>query len=117
MLILARVALGDSGFTLGGTMEVIAIGLLFGSPGALVFAVIRKKIGTPSLWKGALFGLLFFIILVLIPPPAAVSASSGLRNILHMTLTLFGILFMAYGVIVELFLKKFGRQDAGGTNC
>jgi hypothetical protein len=116
MWILARVALGASGFSLGGTLEVIATGLLFGSPGALVYAVIRKKIGTPFIWKGALFGLLFFITLVLIPPPAAVSASSGLRNFLHITLTLFGILFVAFGVIVELLLKKICRQDASGTN-
>ncbi len=105
MWIIARIALGASGFTLGGTLEVIATGLLFGVPGGIVYAVIRKRIGTPSIWKGALFGLIFFTILVLIPPPAAVSASSGLHRVLPVTLSLFGILFVAYGVILELLLK------------
>lgn len=106
MWVIARVALGSSGFSFSGTLEVIATGLLFGVPGALIYALLRSKIGPPAVWKGALFGLLFIIVIVLVPPPAAVSASSGLRRVLHITLSLFGILFVAYGMIVELLLKN-----------
>jgi hypothetical protein len=106
MWVLALIALGSSGFSFGGTLEVIVSGLLFGVPAALVYALLRKKIGTPALWKGACFGLLFFVLLVIFPPPAAVSASSGLRHVLHITLILFGVLFAAYGIILEGLLKR-----------
>ena len=114
MWIIAMIALGASGFSWGGTLEVIASGLLFGVPAALIYAVIRKKLGSPAVWKGACFGLLFFILLVIFPPPAAVSASSGLRHVLHITLTLFGILFIAYGIILELLLNR-SSSSAGET--
>lgn len=102
MLVLALIALGSTGFSLGGTFEVIATGFLFGFPGGVVYAFLRNAIGKPALWKAACFGFLYFLILVMIPPPAAVSASSGLGQILPYTLILFGFLFVIYGVILEL---------------
>jgi hypothetical protein len=112
MWIIAMIALGSSGFSWGGTLEVIASGVLFGVPAGLVYAAIRKKLGTPALWKGASFGLLFFILLLIFPPPAAVSASSGLGHVSHITLSLFGILFIAYGIILELLLKRCVIRNA-----
>jgi hypothetical protein len=111
MWMLALIALGSSGFSLGGTFEVIATGLLFGIPGTIVYKLIRKRIGSPALWKAAFFGLSYFIILVIIPPPAAVSASSGLRNVLTYTLTFFGLLFVFYGITLELLLSSRLRKE------
>jgi len=106
MRILAIVAQTGAGFSVGGTIEVLLTGVFIGVPAALVFVFVRKHIPLPGLQRGVLFGVVLFLLLVLVPPPAARSASSGLTEVAPYTLGLFGVLFVVYGIVVEMVVGR-----------
>lgn len=110
MLLIALAADITPGFSLGGTAEVLATGFIIGIPAGLFFIAVRKHIRVPGLWKGGLFGGILFLILVLIPPPAARSAVAGVgHRFLPLTISLFGPLFVTYGIVVEAIMQRYSR--------
>ncbi len=100
----------DGGFSLGGSAEVLATGLIMGTPAGLVYVVLRRYVPRSGLWTGAVFGALYFSMFVLIPPPAARSALDGVGH-LPLSLSLFGPLFVTYGVVVEAIAGRFERVE------
>jgi hypothetical protein len=94
-----------TGFSLGGSGEVLATGLLMGIPAGVLYVAIRKYLPGPRLLRGALFGLAYFVVLVLVPPSAARSALAAVGQV-AIVLTLFGPLFSIYGIILELISKR-----------
>ncbi len=107
------IALGaglDPGFSWGGSVEVVATGLMIGVPAGLVFIALRRLIPGPSIWRGAAFGVLLFLALVIVPPPAARSASESVGRLL-LTVGLFGPLFVLYGIVAELVARRLRRGD------
>ncbi len=110
------VALGaglDPGFSWGGTGEVVATGLFIGVPAAFVFIATRRFIPGPGVWRGAAFSALLFLVLVVVPPPAARSAAGAVGRPL-LTLSLFGPLFLLYGIVVEL-VRQHAAAPAATT--
>lgn len=107
------IALGaglEPGFSWGGTGEVVATGLLIGVPAAIAFVALRRFIPGPGIWRGAAFGALLFLALVAVPLPAAELASESVGRLL-LTVGLFGPLFLLYGVVIELVLRRLRRGD------
>lgn len=101
-VVMRLIALGAGvppGFSLGGTVEVIATGVLIGAPAALLWLAVRRWLGG-RLWRGAAYGALVLAALTLVPPPAARSAFSGVGD-LGLTLGLFGPLFVLFGAAVD----------------
>ncbi len=101
----------DPGFSWGGTGEVLATGLFIGVPAALVFVALRRFIPGPGVWRGAAFGVLLFLALVVVPPPAARSAASSVGRPL-LTVSLFGPLFLLYGMVVERLRRRLSTQES-----
>ncbi len=114
---LIAVAAGISpGFSIGGSLEVVATGILIGTPAALVWLVLRRLLGG-GIWRGAAYGGLVLAVLTAVPPPAARSAFGAVDN-LALTLGLFGPLFVIYGALVEVGARSLltgGREQAGST--
>lgn len=105
MRLVALAAGLDPGFSWGGTGEVLATGLFIGVPAAFLFVATRRLIPGPGVWRGAAFGALLFLLLVVLPPPAARSAAGAVGRPL-LTLSLFGPLFLLYGIVVELVRRR-----------
>ncbi len=112
MRLIALAAGLPPGFSLGGSVEVFLTGFFIGLPAALVYAAVRQLIPGPGLWRGAAFGALLFVMLVLFPLPAARSAAGSVGQ-LPLTLSLFGPLFVLYGVVVEFAGRRFAPAKRG----
>jgi len=95
----------EVGFSLGGTLEVFATGLLIGAPAGLVFVFLKNYAPIPAVWRGGAFGALLFLGLVLFPLPAARGSVEAVGQ-LPLTLALFGALFVAYGIAVSLLVER-----------
>ncbi len=110
MRVLALITGTGGGFSVGGTLEVVLTGLVIGLPAALLFSVVRGFIPGSGWWKGPAFGAALLLSLVLLPPPAARSAAAGLGH-LPLTVTLFGVLFVLYGLIVEAAIRRWTSEE------
>ena len=104
--------------SLGGSLEVVATGVLIGTPAGMLYYLVRGRIRTAGWWTGMAWGGLYVTLLALVPPPAARSAVEGIGpHIVPLTLILFGALFVLYGILLEaLVLTRRGAGRApGGT--
>jgi ABC-type polysaccharide/polyol phosphate export permease len=94
------------GYTVGGTLEVIMTGVLFGLGGGLIYATLVAVARSDRPAVGAAFGALYFAALVLYPPPAARSAAAGVPQQRVLVLLAFGALFVAYGVTLAALMRR-----------
>lgn len=115
MAVLAAVQGTRPGFTLGGTLEVVATGVIIGVPAGLTLLVGRLRVWRSCRFLGAIGGGLLFSGLALVPPPAARSASTGVSSaVLIVALVLFGTLFVSWGVtLVAAVDQMFGMGRSG----
>lgn len=110
MRLVALMASTPTGFTMGGTLEVIGTGTLMGAASGPLYVFLRQVVPSPRLVKGAAFGALLFVCLVALPPPAARSAVSGIGHPLTPILFLFGALFVGYGLALAAVVERL-RPD------
>jgi hypothetical protein len=97
--------------TLGGSIEVLLTGIIIGVPARLVFSGLRKYLPFKGLWRGALWGAVLFMILVVFVPEPASSAISGIgSHIIPLTIGLFGLLFIVYGLVMEAVIRRWGSD-------
>jgi hypothetical protein len=117
MVLLAALQGTDPEFTLGGTLEVVAMGVIIGVPAGLAMLVGRLCFRRSGPLFGATGGGLLFLGLALAPPPAAQSASAGLSSAMLMAaILLFAILFVGWGAILAAATDRmFGLGGCGGT--
>lgn len=113
-LVMAGLALVGGGrprFSLGGSSEVVAFGLLVGVPAAGVFALWLRFAPGRAILKGLAFGLALFALLLLLPPPAARSAAAGAPAVvLRMAVALFAAAFAAYGLLLGWLTRRWGAS-------
>ncbi|HEY7411593.1 MAG TPA: hypothetical protein VII13_12655 [Vicinamibacteria bacterium] len=100
-----------TGFSLGGTLDVVAFGLLTGVAAGAAWGWLRPRVHLPPVARGAALGALVFALLVALPPPAARGAFAGFTGHAALVLGLFAAVFVAFGLAVEALL---GRLDGGG---
>jgi hypothetical protein len=111
MAALAVVGGGAPRFSLGGSFEVVAFGLLVGVPAAAVFALWLRFAPGRDLLKGLAFGLALFALLLLLPPPAARSAAAGAPAVvLRTAVALFAAVFAAYGLLLGWLTRRCGAS-------
>ena len=91
----------DGAFSVGGSLEVVAVGALIGAPGAWLFFVLRPRVSLPIPWAGVLCGLGLFLLFSVTPPPAARSALANTPDTPAATALAFAVLFVAWGWILE----------------
>jgi len=92
---------GEGGFSLGGSLEVVAFGALIGIPIAIGFGWIRARVRMPPPWFGLATGILIFAVLATFPPPSARSALFDTPDTPLFTALTFAALFAAFGVVLE----------------
>ncbi len=101
MRLIALQAGVSSGFSLGGSVEVVLLGAVLGTPVALAFWACRLYWRLPA-WSGVLLALGLFAILALWPTPAARGALAATTDAPVVTAVIFAAAFLAYGVVLEL---------------
>ena len=113
-LVMALIALSQGTIerpSLEGSIEVVITGLLIGVPAGLLFIGLRKYLPIAGLWKGAAWGVGVFVVLAIITPPAAQSAIEGVgSHIIPITIGLFGLLFVIYGIVIEAVMQKWSSR-------
>lgn len=99
------------GFSLGGSLEVVAFGIIVGAPSALVYWTARRNWPLPR-WAGVVAGMLLCASLVLLEPPAARSALEATPDTPIVTALLFVMAFAVYGAALDVLWRwkaRFGR--------
>jgi hypothetical protein len=101
-----------TGSSLGGTVEVIVYGALIGVPLALLFQIVRPRLGMRRPLAGALFGLAVFMLFAAFPPEPARSAMADTPDTPAATALAFAVLFVAWGVALEFVAPPRSRPGA-----
>ena len=97
MRFVALEACVPEGFSVEGSLEVVAATALAGTPLALVFLALRRWLPSRAAWPGLLFGLAVFGVLALAPPPAARSALADTPDTPAATAAAFALCFAVWG--------------------
>lgn len=103
----------DPGFSLGGSLEVIAFGALVGVPAAAVYLAWRVRHRSASWWPGLFFGAGLFAVLAIVQPPAARSALGDTPDTPAATAAAFAALFVAWGASLEWLARRRDRSRPG----
>ncbi len=106
-------------FSLGGSADVVAFGLLVGFPAAAVLAIWLRFAPGRAVWKGLGVGLALFAFLALVPPPAARSAAAGApETVRQAAVPLFAAAFALYGLLLGWLMHRLGpSRPAKAVNC
>ena len=99
------------GYSLGGSLEVIAFGAIVGTPVAFAFLSIRQRVRYRVPWPGLALGLGMLVALTAVPPPSARSALAATPDTPWATFVGFGLLFVLWGVALDLLARHFGRSQ------
>jgi hypothetical protein len=89
------------GFSIGGSLEVVAFGAILGAPVALAFWAARRRWRLPH-GAGVAVSLLLFAVLAIFQPPSASSALGGTPDSPVATGLLFAAAFGSYGLLLDL---------------
>jgi hypothetical protein len=90
-----------AGFSLGGSLEVVAAATLLGAPLAAAFFALRARLTACSYWPGLLWGAGVFGVLAFLPPPAARSALADTPDTPAATAAAFALCFVAWGLALD----------------
>jgi hypothetical protein len=89
------------GFSIGGTAEVVAFGMLLGTPVSTVFWLLRPLVRIHRPLAGLLLGVVVVAGLALAPPPSARSAMAAVPDDPFATLLQFAVLVVGWGVALD----------------
>ena len=101
MRIVALEANGRVGFSIGGSLEVVAFGVVVGAPAAIIFWICRRWRPLPR-GSGLVMSGLLFGILASLPPPAAQRALDATDDTGITTAFIFAAAFIAYGLALDI---------------
>lgn len=102
---IALTAMGEVGFSAGGTLEVIAFGALVGMPSGIVFALLKPYLRSNPVVSGIGFGVLVFLA-VLITPGDAKKAALGFPDLFPFIIGAFIGLFVIYGITLSWMVDR-----------
>jgi hypothetical protein len=93
---------GQEGFSWGGTLEVMALGMLIGAPLAFFFLMMRRHLEWRRPLGGLVMGTVLFGASALQPPSSAREAMAGTDDPTLATALLFAALWIGFGLLLEL---------------
>lgn len=102
MRVLAWLAGSAGGFSRGGSVEIVVFGALLGAPLALAVFVVRQWRAWRHPWIGVWTGLALYLAAVARPSPSAQSALAASPVPGWQIFVLFGLVFLAFGVWIDL---------------
>ena len=99
-------------FTLGGTLMIIMVGVVFGAIFGLLFAAMRQWFPGTTLAKGIGYGA---VLLVLFWYPFFEEARGDLKNVLHpvvigVATSIVSMLWIGYAFVMVILLGRFERH-------
>ena len=101
----------EPGYSIGGTLDVMIVGLVYGAIGGLLLGALgRPRAG--RVIPGAVMGVLLFLF-AFFTSAAARSAASGMgHGFLRHTFGVAALLFLAWGVLTALVIRRLTTGDA-----
>lgn len=90
-----------SGFSIGGTGDVVAFGFLLGTPVSVVFWLLRPLVRVRRPLAGLLLGILVAGGFALLPPPSARSAMAATPDDPLSTVIEFAVLLALWGLALD----------------
>ena len=94
------------GFSLGGSLEVVAAATLVGTPLTAAFLAMPPRLTAAARCPGLLLSLGLFALLALLPPPAARSALADTPDTPAATAAAFALCFVAWGVALDRIARR-----------
>src|SRR5262245_36292184 len=112
MRLVALAAGREPHFTLGGTLIIIMVGVVFGASFGLLFAATRHWFPGTTLAKGIGYGA---VLLVLFWYPFFEKARGDLKNVLHpvvigVATSIVSMLWIGYALGMVILLERFERR-------
>ena len=101
MRFVALEACVPEGFSLGGSVEVVAASASLGTPVAAALFAVRRRVPVLPRWTGPGVGATLFAALALFPPPAARSALADTPDTPAATAAAFALCFVAWGLAID----------------
>lgn len=101
MRFVALEACVPQGFSVGGSLEVVAAATLIGAPLAAAFLAVPVRLTASSRCPGLLWGLAVFALLALLPSPTAQSALAATPDTPAATAAAFALCFVAWGLTLD----------------
>jgi hypothetical protein len=106
MRVVALVAHQAAEFSAEGTFGILLIGAILGMIAGLIFMCVRRYFPASGRWSGMLFGTLVFLAQIPLLPPPIKQEIALAGNRLPLIIGLFGIVFIAYGMILQSIVAR-----------
>jgi hypothetical protein len=116
MRVLAILAEQEPRFTVEGTIAILIFSTTIGIVGGALFPVVGNYLPSPATARGGAWGLILFIVLIPMLPADIHQEALEFEHFLPLTITLFGLLFLAFGVVLEL-LRQALCSSIHSTEC
>ena len=112
MRIIAIVAGQAPGFSVGGTLDVLLLGALWGAPGGPIVLALPRLIARQRLVCGVALGALGFAVAMLTVGRQLSGPVAGPR-VWPIAVALCAALFLAYGIVVDIVVGKTREAGSG----
>jgi hypothetical protein len=100
MRIVALIINLSPGFSLDGTLNIIAIGMVLGVTPGMMYAAVGRRLPGPPMLRGLAFGVLIFLVLEVYPLVVVSGFTEPAIRPLWLRWGVFGSLSIAYGLAV-----------------
>ncbi len=95
-----------------GSIEIVVFGVILAAVAVPAWMALRHWFPALRMARGLLFGLILFGIFAVLPPPSAQSAVAGIGQ-RSLSLLLFGVLLVVFGILVETILVRSLPRSGG----
>lgn len=103
MVLIALAAGQPTRWSWGGSLEIVAFGVILAAVAVGAWMLVRGLLPAGLRGRGLIFGATLFGIFAVLPPPSAQSALAGVGQ-RTLSLILFGLLLVGFGLLVERLL-------------
>ncbi|AKA36223.1 hypothetical protein [Flagellimonas lutaonensis] len=98
------------GFSWGGTMEVVLLGLIIGAISGTIYGVLSNYLFKNKWSAGGLYGLLAFVAILVLPIEGK-GAAKGFPDLQVPISLIFGGLHVVYGVVLAFLFGRMNRTE------
>lgn len=99
------------GFSVGGTLEVLAFGAIVGAVAGALYPWVRRVLPAATVVRGLLLGILTLVALALLRVPSVVRSASGFPNLQVEVLLVFLPTFLLFGLALAAWGDPRGPKE------
>ncbi len=93
-------------FSIEGTLAALVFSTSIGVAGGVVFPLLQRYLPRSLNATGGSFGLMVFVVLIPMLPSAIREEAAALGEYIPLAITVFGLLLMGYGVVLEAMARS-----------